>query len=118
MTGVALRPDDDTDVSRGVPWPRLDPYAVIEGKIHGDQLGLATVHDRQQAIFVVRVGRVFGSQFSYPPGLPLLTGKEVAGIRKGRHPSATKEARVRSFRANDALSRRVARNHRAAPLWS
>jgi hypothetical protein len=29
-----------------MPRPRLDPYTVVEGVVRGDELGLATVHDR------------------------------------------------------------------------
>src|SRR5215470_12428808 len=71
----ASRLNHDTDVTRGVPRPRLDPYAVIKGIVHGDELGLATVHDRQQAVFIIRVGSVTGSQISYPPVFPLLAGE-------------------------------------------
>ena len=61
--GCSLRLHNDTDVAGGVPWPRLDPYVVIEGIVRGDQLGLATVHDREQTVFVIRIGGVRGSQF-------------------------------------------------------
>ena len=84
----------NTHVTGRVSWPRLNPYVVIEGVVRSDQLGSTTFHDRQQAVFIVGIGGVFGSQFSYPPVLPFLAGEEVSGIRERRRPSAVDEARV------------------------
>ena len=44
--GCSLRAHHDADVAGCMPRPRLDPYTVVEGVIRGDELGLATVHDR------------------------------------------------------------------------
>ena len=74
------------------PW--LDPYSVVEGVVSGNQLGLATVYDRQQAVLIIRIGGVCSSQFSHPPVLPFLPGEQVAGVREGRHPSAVEKPRV------------------------
>src|SRR5215472_16208101 len=57
-------PRHDADMSGCVPRPGLDPYVVVKRIIRGDEVGLATLHDRQQAVLVVRIGRVFGSPFS------------------------------------------------------
>src|SRR6516165_1292510 len=92
--GGALALHHNTHVTGRVSWPRLNPDVVVEGVIRSDQLGLTTFHDRQQAVFIVGIGGVFGSQFSYPPVLPFLTGEEVPGIRERRRPSAVDEARV------------------------
>jgi hypothetical protein len=61
------------------PW--LYPYAVVEGIVSGDQLGLATLHDRQQAVLIIRIGSVCSSPFCDPPVLPFLPGEQIAGIR-------------------------------------
>src|SRR5215472_12044164 len=92
--GCLRGPRHDADMAGCVPRPRLDPYTVVERIIHGNQLGLATVHDGQQAVLVVRIGRVCGSPFSDLPVLPFLARKEVAGVREGRYPSAVEEPRV------------------------
>ena len=44
--GCSLRAHHDADVAGCMPRPRLDPYTVVEGVVRGDELGLATVHDR------------------------------------------------------------------------
>src|SRR6516165_12459523 len=92
--GCLRGPRHDADMAGCVPRPRLDPYVVVERIICGDELGLASLHDRQQAVLVVRIGGVCGSPFSDLPVLPFLARKEVAGVREGRHPSAVDEPRV------------------------
>src|SRR5215469_8866832 len=92
--GGALALHHNTHVSGRVSWPRLNPDVVVEGIVRSDQLGSTTFHYRQQAVFIVGIGSVFGSQFSYPPVLPFLAGEEVPGIRERRRPSAVDEARV------------------------
>ena len=92
--GGALASNHNTHVTGRVSWPRLNPYVVVEGIVRSDQFGLTTFHDRQQAIFIVGIGGVFGSQSGNLPVLPLLTGEEVTGIRERRHPSAVEQARV------------------------
>ncbi len=88
------RPDDDTDMTGGVPRPRVYMHVVVKGVVGGDQFRLATLHDRQQAVLVIRIGRVSTSQLGDPPVLPFLAGKQVAGVREGRHPSAAEETGV------------------------
>ena len=44
--GCLRRPHHNADMAGCVPRPRLDPYAVVEGVVRGDEVGLATVHDR------------------------------------------------------------------------
>src|SRR5215831_291962 len=92
--GCVRGPRHDADMAGCVPRPGLDPYVVVKRIIHGNQLGLATVHDGQQAVLVVRIGRVCGSPFSDLPVLPFLARKEVASVREGRYPSAVEEPRV------------------------
>ena|SRR6266567_1336636 len=41
------------DMAGRVSRPCLYPYAVVEGIVSGDQLGLATLHDRQQTVLIV-----------------------------------------------------------------
>ncbi len=59
--GCSLRTHQDADVTGCVPRPRLDPYTVVKGKVGGNQLSLATLHDRQQAVFKIGVGGISGS---------------------------------------------------------
>jgi hypothetical protein len=89
-----LRPNHDTDMTRCVPRPRLNPDAIMEGIVHSDQLGLPSVHDRQQTVFIVRVGRITASQLSYPPVLPLPAREQVAGVWECRHPSTVEKTRI------------------------
>ena len=77
-----------------MPAPRLDPYVVIEGIVRGNQFGLATLHDRQQAVLIIRIGRVGGSPFSHPPVLPFFAGEQIARVGESRHPSAVEKPRV------------------------
>jgi hypothetical protein len=44
--GCSPRAHHNTDVAGAMPRSRLDPYAVVEGEVGGDELDLAAVHDR------------------------------------------------------------------------
>src|SRR5215471_10025309 len=92
--GCVRGPRHDADMAGCVPRPGLDPYVVVKRIIRGDELGLATLHDRQQAILIIWIRGVRGSPFSDLPVLPFLAREEVAGVREGRHPSAIDEPRV------------------------
>ena len=45
--GCLRGPRHDADMSGCVPRPGLDPYVVVKRIIRGNDLGLATLHDRQ-----------------------------------------------------------------------
>src|SRR6266852_4294759 len=81
-------------------WPGVCPgHGSIhtlssKGIVTGYQLRLTTLHDRQQAVLIVRIGGVFGPQFGHPPVLPFLPREQVAGIGECRHPPAVEELRV------------------------
>jgi hypothetical protein len=67
-----LRITDARGVAGCVSRPRLNPCAVVEGIVTGYQLRLTTLHDRQQAVLIVRIGGLFGPQFGHAPVLPFL----------------------------------------------
>src|SRR5262245_55341625 len=92
--GALRRSHNDAHVAWRVSGPRLDPYAVIEGIVAGHQLRPAALHDWQQAVLVIPIGRVSGAQFGALPVFPFLPREEIAGIGKRRHPSAIDEPRV------------------------
>src|SRR6516164_6853992 len=77
-----------------VSGPRLDPNAVIEGVVAGHQLRPTALHDWQQAVLVIRIGRVSGAQFGALPVFPFLPCKKIVSIGKRRHPSTIDEPRV------------------------
>src|SRR6516225_6507406 len=84
--GGALALHHNAHVTGRVSCPRLNPDVVVEGIIRSDQLGLTTFHDRQQAVFIVGIGGIFGSQFSYPPVLPSWRAKRYRAFGKvGAH---------------------------------
>src|SRR5215471_2161454 len=60
-------------------WPPVRPTAL---------------YDWQQAVLVIRIGRVSCAQFGAFPVFPFLPCKQIAGVGKCRHPSATDEPRV------------------------
>src|SRR5262245_19558055 len=92
--GALRRSHNDAHVAWRVSGPRLDPYAVIEGIVAGHQLRSTALHDWQQAVLVIRIGRVSCAQFGAFPVFPILPCKQIAGVGKCRHPSATDEPRV------------------------
>ena len=52
------------------------------------------LYDWQQAVLVIRIGRVSCAQFGALPVFPFLPRKQIAGVGKRRLPSAIDEPRV------------------------
>ena len=91
------RPHDDADMAGCVSRPWFYSHAVVKGIVGCNQFGLAVLHDRDQAVLVVGIGRVCSSPFRHPPVLPFLAGEQVAGVREGRYPPAVEEPCVPTY---------------------
>src|SRR6516162_523631 len=117
--GWLRRPHRDANMAGCVARPWLDPHVVVEDVVGGDQLGLATLHDRQKAVFIIGVGGVGGPPFGHPPVLPFLTGEQIAGFWEGRHPSAAACSNRRDRRADacTAHNRCLRAQSRPPPDW-
>jgi hypothetical protein len=55
---MVLETARQADVTGCVARPRFDPHAVVEGKVRCDQLCLATLQHRQQAVLIIRIGGI------------------------------------------------------------
>ena len=51
--GCLPRANDNTDMTGGVPRPRVDAHVVVKGVVGVDQFRLATLHHWQQAVLII-----------------------------------------------------------------